>query len=333
MKAPSLTVRLVLLECSLAAAILVALAIAAFWLPARAPITALAIGAAPVLLLVLLVSRSLARRALAPLSRMAEQAERTALRGAPHPLGRDSDPAEIAALAGSLNRLISRLEEGLRVEREFAHDVAHELRAPVTALSGELELAMADPPGSERQKESLRRVADQVRQMSGLVDALLLLRRVDTDLDPERNEMRALDLGDLVQGVARELVARFPERAGDLRVEADGRAPVTGHETLIQSAIRNLLANALQLTRPGQRVLVTVPEGLGRCVVMVEDGGRGAAAEPGPPGPEARAVHDGFGLPILRRVTRVHGGDLAVASSGLGGARFELWFPPIETPR
>jgi two-component system OmpR family sensor kinase len=70
--------------------------------------------------------------------------------------------------------------------------------------------------------------------------------------------------------------------------------------------------------------------------VVVEDGGRGIAAEdrdrifdPFFRGAEARASHDGFGLglPILRRVARAHGGDVAVSASALGGARFELRLP------
>ena len=299
-------------------------------------LTAFGISAIPLFVLVLILSRTLAGRALRPLSRMALQAERHPLHGAVRPLGRATDPVEVSALASAFNRLIARLEEGVRVEQHFTQDAAHELRTPITVLSGELEYARLDASLSERQRYSLARASDQVRQMSELVDALLLLRRAGSGAPSELEALPPVNLGDLVGEVSGELLARLPARAADVRLEADDEVLVAGHATLIQSAIRNLLANALKFTREGEPVRVTVRPRDDQGVVVVEDGGPGVAPEnlerifdPFFRSAEARAAQDGFGLglPILRRVARVHGGDVVVSTSSIGGARFDLSLP------
>ena len=299
-------------------------------------VVVLAITAVPLFLLVIVLSRTIASRALRPLSRMTVQAERTPLRSVVPPLGRPTDPSEVRALASAFNRLVSRLEESLRAEQHFTEDAAHELRTPITVLSGELEYALSDASLSDRHRKSLASASEQVRQIRELVDALLMLRQAGAERTPGLDELAAVNLGDLVQDVSRELVERNPRRASDIEVQADDEVLVEGHATLIQSAIRNLLSNAFKFTREGQRIRAVVSSRDGQGVIVVEDGGPGIPAgdrdrifDPFFRGPDARAEHEGFGLglPILRRVARAHGGDVVVLASDLGGARFEFSLP------
>src|SRR5262249_8334856 len=144
----------------------------------------------------LAMSRAFARRALRPLSRMTAQAElaTSGTRGWPahashgadsesssslKALGEPSDPREVAALAVAFNRLIARLDGLLATERSFTQDAAHEMRTPLTVISGEIEFVLADEKLSARDRDALRRAYQQSHEMSALVDALLLLRRAD----------------------------------------------------------------------------------------------------------------------------------------------------------
>lgn len=298
--------------------------------------TALALTALPLFIAVTALSRALARRALRPLSRITVEAEDATRRGTLHRLEQPSDPAEVAILAGAFDRLFARLDESLRAERHFTQDAAHELRTPLTVLSGELEYALLDPSLPERLREGLRRASDETRALSELVEALLLLRRADSEFWREGEEAIPINLGDLGRDLVREFAERWPKRAGDLQVAADDEALVAGHATLLESAIRNLISNALKFTDAGQPVRVSVSSGSGACVVMVEDSGPGIPVserervfDPFFRGGEARTSHDGFGLglPILRRVARAHGGEVQLSESPLGGARFELRLP------
>jgi two-component system OmpR family sensor kinase/two-component system sensor histidine kinase QseC len=247
-----------------------------------------------------------------------------------------SDPAEVAALADAFDRLFERIQETLAAERHFTRDAAHELRTPLTVLCGELEYVLQDSSLSSSVREGLDRALLQGRAMTDLVEALLLLR--DSDRDPRiREELsQPVNLSDLVRDVEREFREPAIGRARDLRVAAEDEVLIAGHSTLLSSALRNLLSNALKFTSPGQPVCVRVFNGSGRGTVVVEDAGPGIAPgdrervfDPFYRSPEARAGYDGFGLglPILRRVARAHGGDVLVSSSPLGGARFELFIP------
>jgi signal transduction histidine kinase len=299
-------------------------------------VLALVVTAIPLFVGVTALSRTIARRALGPLSRIASQVERSSGDAAPGRFGNAEDPAEVAALAEAFDRLLARIQEVLAAERHFTRDAAHELRTPLTVLCGELEYAIQDSSLPPRVREGLDRALLQGRAMTDLVEALLLLR--DSDRDPSAREelSQPVNLSDLVRDMEREFREPAIARARDLRVVAEDEVLVAGHSTLLASAIRNLLSNALKFTSVGQPVSVRVFNGTGRGTVLVEDAGPGIAAvdrervfDPFYRSAEARAAHDGFGLglPILRRVARAHGGDVRLSESPLGGARFELFIP------
>jgi signal transduction histidine kinase len=308
--------------------------------PRHAAVAALALAllltGLPLFALVTLASRSIASRALTPLSRMAAQAELGPAQGVVQPLGHASDPLEIAVLAASFNRLLARLDLALQAEQAFTRDAAHELKTPLTVASGELEYARPETGLSRRQRVSLDRAWEQVRTMTDLVEALLLLRRADPLPHGAASEFVPVNLADLARDLSRELMERAPERTPDVAVSAVDEVLVSGHPVLLASALRNLLSNALKFTEPGQAVRIEVGEHDGRSTVAVDDGGKGIHAnererifDPFYRDAEARATREGFGLglPILRRVARAHGGDVVVGPSSLGGARFELSMP------
>jgi len=317
-------------------------------------ILALAVTAVPLFVAVAALSRTIARRALRPLSRIASQAERTSGDATPGRFGSVEDPAEVAALADAFDRLLARIQEVLAAERHFARDAAHELRTPLTVLCGELEYALQDTSLAPRVRDGLERALVQGRAMTDLVEALLLLR--DSARDPRAREelSQPVNLSDLVRDLEREFRGPALERTSGFQVAAEDEVLVAGHSTLLASAIRNLLSNAFKFTPVGQPVCVRVFNGRGRGTVVVEDAGPGIETADRERvfdtfyrSPEARAGQDGFGLglPILRRVARAHGGDVLVSASRLGGARFELYIPswvpvredfrdssPVQTP-
>ena len=302
----------------------------------RALSLALLVAAVPLVLVASVAGRWLARRALRPLSRMAAQAERIPASGQVGPLGCPGDPAEVAALAGSFDRLVERLNDMVRAERHFAEDAAHELRTPLTVISGEIEFALSQPELGEREREGLQRASAQARAMTDLVEALLFLRHADNGREGDPADVSPVNLADLARDTVRALLQQHPGRAGDIVTDAEDEVLVAGQPVLLAAALRNMVSNALKFTRPGQAIRVLVKSCGDASEVVVEDAGpgvapadRGSIFDPFYRGAEARASQEGFGLglPILRRVARAHGGDVAVTSSGLGGARFELSLP------
>lgn len=297
---------------------------------------ALVLTGIPLFLIIVFASRGLARRALRPLSRMAQAAERTAEHGVIQPLGERDDPTEVAQLSAAFNRLLARLDHMLQAERHFAQDAAHELRTPLSVVSGEIEYARSHLDAVAALRPGLANAASQVRAMNDLVEALLFLRRADALGSNAGDDFVPVSLSELVRETTSEMLARFPERASDVRVRTNGEALVNGHAVLLAAGYRNLLANALQATSPGQSIEIGLEHDASRWTVVVEDSGGGIAPaerervfDPFFRGGEARSDRNGsgLGLHILRRVARAHRGEVVVTDSHLGGARFELRLP------
>jgi signal transduction histidine kinase len=298
--------------------------------------SALLIAAVPLLLLTFVLSRWTTRRALRPLEDMTQRAGAISLDAAAHSLGGAGGLAELERLRVAFDRLLDRLNEQLRAERQFASDASHELRTPLTVLSGEIELARAEASLAPETRSGLERAAEQIRTMRELVEALLLLRRAGEGSLLGRQAFEAVDLSDVVDAARREGEVRHPERHDDIGVEAELDVLVSGHPVLLVAGVRNLLDNALKFTDAGTPVRVTVAQDDAWASLCVEDGGRGIddadrerVFDPFFRGTEARggSPGHGLGLPILRRVARVHGGDVTVERSSLGGARLALKLP------
>jgi len=297
---------------------------------------ALLIAAVPLLLLTLALSRWTVRRALRPLQDMAQQAAALSLDNGTERLAGPGGLAELERLRAAFDRLLGRLDEKLRAERQFASDASHELRTPLTVLTGEIELASARPGLDAQTRESLEHAAEQIRAMRELVEALMLLHRASEGTVAVRQAFEAVDLSDVLDIAMRDIGVRHAGRHGDIEVHSDLDVVVSGHPALLVAGVRNLLDNAIKFTHVGTRVRATVRQDERWASVCVEDGGRGIDEsdrerifDPFFRGTEARAESSGFGLglPILRRVARVHGGDVTVEQSPLGGAMIALRLP------
>ena len=296
----------------------------------------LVIASLPILLLSLLLGRAIASRALQPLSTMAALATDLSIERNPRSLGSRSGLAELDRLAGSFDRLLERLDDAMRSERRLTADASHELRTPLTVLSGELELLLERAPVASAEALGLARAQEHVGAMRELIDAILLLHRSGQSGIGASGEFEVINLGDLCRETLAEMRRRHPGREPDLTFHTPDEALVNGHGTLLASAVRNLFDNALKFTRSGQPVEVAVSVSGGEARVTVDDHGPGIRDDererifdPFFRGAEARAGGSGFGLglPILRRVARLHGGEVDVAHSPLGGARFTLRLP------
>jgi signal transduction histidine kinase len=234
---------------------------------------------------------------------------------------------EIAALAGTMNRMLDRLDAAATAQRRFVSDASHELRSPLATIRQHAELAQLHPAATS--VDDLAGVVhDEGLRMQELVDALLLLTRLD-----EQAALREdpVDLDDLALAEVRRL------RAGGATVDGSGirAARVRGDARLLGQLVRNLADNAARHARSAVAIGVT---GRGAEVVLtVDDDGAGV-----PPDEreriferfvrldEARARDaggSGLGLAIVRAIAEAEGGGVRVEDSPLGGARFSVVLP------
>jgi heavy metal sensor kinase len=271
-----------------------------------------------------------ARRALQPVRRVTDTAERI---GVERLDGRVAVPAtadEVGALARTFNRMLDRIQRGVEEQHRLIADTSHELRTPLAAMRAELDVSLRTDELTPAAREVLESTREEVDGMSRTVDDLLLLAGADEG----RMELLAepLDLGELAADVVRALT---PIAGGtDVAVELNGGpAPVLGDRESLRHAIRNLIENGLKFTPPGGRVDVTSWTADGEAGLTVADDGPGIAPELRErvfdrffrvdPSRTRATGGSGLGLAIAREVIAAHGGSVHVAD----GSRFVIELP------
>ncbi|PSJ24398.1 two-component sensor histidine kinase [Streptosporangium nondiastaticum] len=246
----------------------------------------------------------------------------------------EADPrTEVGQVGAALNRmlghvgsaLMARQESEVRV-RQFVADASHELRTPLASIRGYAELTRRTGEGGEpvgpRTRHALGRIESEARRMTGLVEDLLLLAR----LDAGRPQACAdLDLSPLVVDAVSDARAAGPGHVWRIDLPAEP-VSVRGDAARLHQVLVNLLANARTHTPAGTTVTARV-RGASRegwAVVSVEDDGPGIPAELLPNVFERFARGDasrsraaggsGLGLAIVRAVVAAHGGRVGVRS-------------------
>ncbi len=234
--------------------------------------------------------------------------------------------------AEALNRVLTRLEWAFARMRGFSADAAHELRTPVNRILAVAEVAALEESDPQRWHQALLRIREGAEEMGRVVDALFLLARGDEGrLSLERSRV---SLGDLLTQLGELYRPLADERLVNLSVECEPLEMVADRE-LLARAVSNLLENALRCTPPGGKIQLAAREE-GECVaIVVSDSGEGV------PGPDREWIFErftqrdsarasggsGLGLPIVRMVARLHGGEAWACDSPLGGVSLTIRLP------
>ncbi|WP_325340572.1 sensor histidine kinase [Xylophilus sp.] len=256
------------------------------------------------------------------------------------PVAVEAPTRDVRRLEAAVNDLLTRVGQGVQARREFAGNVAHELRTPLAGIRAQASygLAHGEPPVW---REQLAGIVQSEARASHLVDQLLALALADEARGAMPQELVALD------ELARDAVLRLLPRADAAGVDIDARGldqpvVVQAQPLLVEGVLGNLLDNALRYGRPmdgGMAPHITVAlerPGDGRIVLSVTDNGPGIAPEQqrqlltrwaqGRQG-ERLGEGAGLGLAIVARYAELLGARLALADAA-PGLRVELVFGP-----
>ncbi|MFH8801289.1 sensor histidine kinase [Streptomyces sp. NPDC017936] len=300
------------------------------------------------------------RRQLRPLGRVAATAVEVSraplchgeVTGLTRVAERDTDPGSEAGQVGAaLNRMIDHVESSLAARqrseervrrsedrmRRFLADASHELRTPLASIAGYAELMNR---GTDRIEPALawRRVSAESTRMTGLVEDLLLLARLDEGRPLHSAEV---DLAALVAEAVWDARAAGGDHDWQLELRLDAPSLVLGDEARLHQVVANLLANARVHTPAGTRVVALVEAGDGLGTIRVRDDGPGIPPDLLPTvferftradASRARATEgtgSGLGLAIAAAITAAHGGRIDVHSEP-GRTEFTIELPTVE---
>lgn len=275
-----------------------------------------------------LVSILLALSISRPLGRLSRAAKRIATgeRDVIVPIG---GGGEIRELGEAFAAMKERLDARMRYISDFAADVAHEFKSPLTSIRGAAELlgegALDDPDARNR---FLRNIELDVERLDRLVSRLLELSRIEASAEA----MRPCDIESLAARAVER--ASSPDQPVELKYLAE-RCILTCRATDLETALGNLLDNAVRFSPAGEKVTLTIEGGPATGVMRFQVRDRG----PGIPAAILPRIFDrffttdadrdgtGLGLAIVKSVAEMHGGRVLVDSRPGEGATFTMEVP------
>lgn len=241
---------------------------------------------------------------------------------------------EIAELGNAFNRMAGSIETTEQLRRQMITDVAHELRNPLTRMIVQLEAA---EDGHVTQKEALAGVRDEARWLERIVNDLRDLSLADA------NELSVVRRELAIDSCINDAIVRTQRRAvqNNVTLEADvapGLPTVLADELRVAQILDNLIANALQYTPQGGRIVVGATANQTHVVCFVQDDGPGIPSEQlsliferfyrADASRDRATGGSGLGLAIVKSFVEAQGGSVSVASRVDGGSRF-TWTLPI----
>lgn len=265
----------------------------------------------------------LAKLALRPVVGAARTAESISLANLKARLPEYTGKDEFGALVTTLNRMIARLEEGVKRLQQFTQDAAHELRTPLTILRGELELAYQDENAAEETRAWLQRILDRVITLGQIVDNLMLLARSDSGDYPIHKTRFRLDVA--VKEIFEDLQILAEGRPLAVHLQNLEAVEFFGDEALVRRLLLNLCDNALKYTSPGS-IELSLKKVDTRIELALSDTGKGIPAEDLPHifdrfyrvdkarSSGAAGASSGLGLAICQWIVSAHGGKIEVVS-------------------
>jgi len=293
-----------------------------------------------VLVVLALAAWFIVKRDLRPLETMAVTADAIAAGD----LSRRVEPAEprteVGRLGLSLNTMLGRIEEAFAERaatedklRRFLADASHELRTPLTSIRGYAEVfergAKDDPEDLEL---AMRRIEEESKRMSIMVEELLVLARLGEGREPER---APVDLARVVSDAVSDARAAAPERA--IELDAAETPTVIGDDAQLRQVVANLLGNALRHTPDDATIRIRLAPDGDSAALEVADDGPGlepdVAAKVFEPFYRADASRTrqtggaGLGLAIVEAIVEAHGGRVTLRTAPGAGAVFTVRLP------
>lgn len=220
-----------------------------------------------------------------------------------------------------------------RMRREFVGNASHELRSPLTVISGYLDTMTTDSDLPEHWKKPVQQMKSQANRMNHIVEELLELSRLEGAGAASHDQL--VDVPGLLAAAKKSVAGQ--EEVPEINIETDCRSRLRGNASEIESVITNLLSNAIRHTPVDGSITLSWTDNEDSADLAVVDTGEGIAADDIPRLTErffrvdrGRARQDGgvgLGLAIVKHVVVRHDAELEIISAPGEGSSFICHMP------
>ena len=241
--------------------------------------------------------------------------------------------SELNQLSVSYNKMLERLSEAFKLQRQFTANAAHELRTPLAVMQLQIDLynSSKHPDNDTSAQQTISMITEQTERLSKMVRTLLDMSELQTIARDEEIAIAAL-----VEEVLADLEPLAQEKGINL-IEKCGNVLLMGSDILIYRLVYNLVENAIKYNFSGGTVTVTATQQNSQLHLTVEDTGNGIPEElkerifePFFRLDKSRSRElggVGLGLALVREIVRVHNGSILVKNNANSGTTFEVIFP------
>ncbi|MFK7965953.1 MAG: heavy metal sensor histidine kinase [Burkholderiaceae bacterium] len=260
-------------------------------------------------------------RALAPLKRIAHEAEQMTAQALGQPLSIADAPVEVRGLVTSINQMLSRLQKSFSSLEQFSADIAHELRTPVNALLTQTQVMLSRDRAIEEYRETLHQSLEELNRLQRMVSDMLFIARADrtvitTPFESINLRKMALEVVEYVELIASE---------NNQIIEIEGDVSAPGDTLMLRRAMTNLLTNAVHYSTANARILLVLGEDQEHAIIRVTNPysqqmdptqierlfDRFSRHSPEQAGQNAGL---GLGLSIVQSIMRVHEGQVTAGT-------------------
>ena len=241
--------------------------------------------------------------------------------------------SELNQLSVSYNKMLERLSEAFKLQRQFTANAAHELRTPLAVMQLQIDLynSSKHPDNDTSAQQTISMITEQTERLSKMVRTLLDMSELQTIARDEEIAIAAL-----VEEVLADLEPLAQEKGINL-IEKCDNVLLMGSDILIYRLVYNLVENAIKYNFSGGTVTVTATQQNSQLHLTVEDTGNGIPEElkerifePFFRLDKSRSRElggVGLGLALVREIVRVHNGSIFVKNNVNSGTTFEVIFP------
>lgn len=279
-------------------------------------------GGLPALLVALVGGWFLMRRALSPVIRLTQAAERIHLGNLEERLPRSGSGDELDRLTEVFNAMMGRLENSFSRIREFTLHASHELKTPLTVMRGELETALRDHRLAPEHRDLFASQLDEIQRLTKIVDGLTLLAKADAGQMRLSSEPVRFD--ELVKDSFADAQMLGQPREIAVTMTACDEITVQGDRHRLRQLLLNLTDNAIKYNQPQGTVTIALRRNNGTAELEIANTGAGIAEEKlprvfdrfyrGDPAHNSEIEGCGLGLSIAQWIVHAHGGKIAITS-------------------
>lgn len=277
-------------------------------------------------------------RLLKPISDIVQQASRITYKNMSQRLKNGNTNDEIGQLTSTFNKMLERLEISFNIQKRFVSNASHELRNPLTAINGQIDVALMKDREVQEYKHVLQNISKDIKNLRTLTNNLLELANNDETLIQHFEDIR---IDEVLWNIQADMARQSPDRTVriefDKILESDKYLTCKGDIKLLETAFINIIDNACKFS-DNKTVDIKITTDKSNIILFFTDKGIGIPKsflnhifEPFYRGSNVIGIQgNGIGLSLVRRIIKLHGGKIFVKSELHEGTIFEVVLPNLS---